>query len=123
VDPLWHVNNVRMMEYYQETRVLFHRALRDEFDLERQPGSRTLVAHQSVDYLLEVKYPDRIRMGIGVLRIGITSYSLGMAMFQNDRGTGLATTVVVHANDSGPAPLPTAFASVLRRNLLPEDAR
>jgi acyl-CoA thioester hydrolase len=123
VDPQWHLNNVRLMEYYQEARMLFLDALKKEFDIGRVEGARTLVAHMSVDYLDEVRYPGAVTLGVGVLRIGTTSYSLGLGLFQNDSCAGISVTVLVHANQSGAAPLPEAWREVLQRNLLPEAAR
>lgn len=123
VDPQWHLNNVRLMEYYQEARVLFHNALKKEFDITRAEGTRTLVAHMSVDYLDEVRYPGEVTLGVGVLRIGTTSYSLGLGLFQNDRCAGIAVAVLVHANQSGTAPLPGPWREILQRKLLPEEAR
>ena len=123
VDPQWHLNNVRLMEYYQEARVLFHDALKNEFDIAKVDGARTLVVHMSVDYLDEVHYPGEVTLGVGVLRIGTTSYSLGLGLFQNDHCAGVAMAVLVHADKSGVAPLPEAWREVLQKNLLPEAAR
>jgi len=51
IDPQWHLNNVRVAEFYQEGRISFNRALSKEFQLEREQGRRILVARQSLDYL------------------------------------------------------------------------
>lgn len=123
VDPQWHLNNVRLMEYYQEGRLLFHQALRSQFRLERETGARILVAHHAVDYLREVTYPGVIRLCMGVLRIGTSSYTLGSALFQNERCAGLAVTVMVNGSETGSAPLPSALADALRSRSLPADAQ
>jgi acyl-CoA thioester hydrolase len=122
VDLQRHLNNVRLMEFYQEGRVLFYRALRDEFQLERVHGLRTLVVHQAVDFLGEVKYPGLVTLAIGVLHVGNTSYTLGLALFQEGRCVGLASTVIVHATQEGAAPLSAQMREVLQKKLLPEDA-
>jgi acyl-CoA thioester hydrolase len=123
IDVQRHLNNVRLMEFYQEARVSFQHALRDEFGLVRTRGSRTLAAHQSVDFLGEVAYPGRVTLGTGVLQVGNSSFALGTAMFQNERCVGLSRTVLVHADQNGPAPLPTSLREALQNKLLPEDAR
>ncbi|MBC7984410.1 MAG: acyl-CoA thioesterase [Candidatus Obscuribacterales bacterium] len=123
IDPQWHLNNVKIAEYYQEGRVSFHRALKQQFDIERGRGSRTLVAHQSMDYLSEIAYPGSVNVGVGVLRIGTTSYTLGLALQQNNRCVGLATAVLVHANAEGPAPLAARWRDILQSKLLPEEAQ
>jgi acyl-CoA thioester hydrolase len=121
VDPQWHLNNVRIAEYYQEGRISFNHALRDQFQLER--GSRTLVARQTMDYLAEVEYPGLITLGVGVSRIGGASLSLALGMFQKGRCVGISDAVLVHANKEGPARLPDRLREVLSTKLLPEDAR
>ncbi len=123
VDPLWHLNNVRLLEFYQESRLLLHAALGSGFDVVPANSSRILVAHQSIDYLQEVKYPSVIRMGVGILKIGTSSYTIAMAMFQNDLCVGLASTVLVYVDQGRPSPLPAALIEPLRKNLLPEHAR
>lgn len=122
VDSQQHLNNVRLMEYYQEGRLLFHHALRSKFSLGREAGGRILVAHHAVDYLREVTYPGVIRLCMGVLRIGTSSYTLGSALFQNERCAGLALTVMVNGSDTGAAPIPAALADALRSKSIPADA-
>jgi acyl-CoA thioester hydrolase len=123
MDPQWHLNNVRIAEYYQEGRVAFNHLLRDEFQLERERGSRTLVARQSIDYLAEVEYPGLITIGVGVSRVGGASFSLALGMFQKDRCVGVSDAVLVHANKEGPTRLPDRLREVLSNKLLPDDAR
>jgi acyl-CoA thioester hydrolase len=123
IDPQWHLNNVRLAEYYQEGRVSFHRSLKHEFDLERVHGTRTLVAHQSIDYLGEVRYPGSVTLGVGIAHVGTSSYSLGLAMFQQDNCIGLSMAVMVHADQRGPTPLPLHLRQILSNRLLPIDAR
>lgn len=119
IDPQWHLNNVRVGEYYQEARVSFFRHFSQDLGYERAAGSRTLVVNQSIDYLSEVTYPGSIVVGIGVSRIGTSSWALAMGMFKADVCVGLSTTVLVHGVADGPAPIPAAFRSLLDRFLLP----
>ena len=123
LDPQMHLNNVRLADYYQEGRVLFYRALQRDFGFEADGESRTLVAHLSIDYLAEVRYPQGVKLGIGVTRIGRSSYSLGLALFQSAQCVGLAVTVMVRTSAQGPIPLPPQLRDILQQKLLPEDAR
>jgi len=123
LDPNRHLNNVRLMEYYQEARVMFHAALHDEFAALAARDGRTLVAHQSIDYLGEVGHPGKVTVGVGVLRVGTSSFTLGLGMFQEGRCTGIAATVIVHSDNAGPSPLPGSLREILKKKLLPEDAR
>lgn len=119
IDPQWHLNNVRVGEYYQEARVSFFRHLSKDLGYERAAGSRTLVVHQSIDYLSEVTYPGSILVGIGVSRIGSSSWSLAMGMFKGETCVGLSATVLVYGLADGSAPIPPAFRALLERFLLP----
>ena len=123
VDPQWHLNNVRIAEFYQEGRISFNRALAKEFHLERADGQRILVARQSIDYLAEVEWPGLVTVGVGVSRIGGASFVLGLAMFQNDRCVGLSESTLVYATKTGPTRVPERLREVLSSKLLPEDAR
>jgi acyl-CoA thioester hydrolase len=119
VDPQWHLNNVRIAEYYQEARLSFFRHLSTDLGYERAPDSRTLIAHQSIDYLSEVTYPGSIVVGLGVSRIGTSSCSLAMGLFKDGTCAGLSTTTLVHGRADGAAPIPPALRALLERFLLP----
>ena len=123
VDPQWHLNNVRIAEFYQEGRISFNRALSKEFQLERQHGHRILVARQTMDYLAEVEWPGLITVGVGVSKIGGASFTLALAMFQNNRCVGISDAILVHATKDGPTRVPERLREVLASKLLPEDAR
>jgi acyl-CoA thioester hydrolase len=123
VDPQWHLNNVRIAEFYQEGRISFNRALAMEHSLQREKGQRILVARQSLDYLAEVEWPGVVTVGVGVTRIGGASFALGLALFQNGRCVGISDATLVYATKEGPARLPERLREVLASKLLPEDAR
>jgi acyl-CoA thioester hydrolase len=123
IDPLWHLNNVRIMELYQEARISFNGVYAREIDPESTRGRRVVVARQSIDYLGEVKWPALITIGVGVSRVGTTSYSLALAMFHKDKCVGVSDAVLVHALDQGPAPIPQALRDALSKKMLPESAR
>jgi len=72
-------------------------------------GERILIAHQSIDYLREGTYPGALEVGVGVLRIGRSSYRYGMAMFQDGACISVSEAVLVYADAHGPAPLPEDY--------------
>jgi acyl-CoA thioester hydrolase len=121
IDPQRHVNNVVVAEYYQESRIAFHRALFGG-QLDRSHAERVQVAHHAMDYLAEIRYPGDVAIGVGVSRIGNSSYALAAGMFQEALCVGLATTVLVHADAQGPAPLPETLRTLLAAKLLPAEA-
>lgn len=122
VDPLWHLNNVRIVELYQEARISFNLALwgGSAFDAR---GRRLLVARQSMDYLGEVQWPGTISIGVGVSHAGNASYSIGLAMFQNGKCVGVSDAVLVYATEQGPAPMPEHMREVLATKMLPQNVR
>jgi acyl-CoA thioester hydrolase len=119
IDPQWHLNNVRVGEYYQEGRVAFFRHLHQTLGYEREPGTRTLVAHQSIDYLAEVTYPGTITIGVGVSKVGTSSWSVAMGMFKDGSCAGLSTTVLVYGTKTGSAPIPGTYRTLLEQHLMP----
>jgi acyl-CoA thioester hydrolase len=119
VDPLWHLNNVRLLELYQEGRTSFNLAIWEGLNLDPRTH-RLLVASQSIDYLHEVEWPDSVTVGIGIARLGNKSYTLGLGMFQRGKCVGVSNTVLVYATDVGPAPLPERLRGALKAKMLPE---
>lgn len=122
VDPLWHLNNVRIVELYQEARISFNLALWGESAFDAR-GRRLLVARQSMDYLGEVQWPGTISIGVGVSHAGNASYSIGLAMFQNGKCVGVSDAVLVYATEQGPAPMPEHMREVLATKMLPQNVR
>ena len=118
VDPLWHLNNVRLVEFYQEARTSFNLALWEGLNLDAR-SHRLLVARQSIDYLGEVEWPGSVSIGAGVAHIGNKSYSIGLGMFQRGRCVGVSDAVLVYATEQGSAPLPEQMRDALRTKMLP----
>jgi acyl-CoA thioester hydrolase len=122
LDSLGHLNNVRIVELYQEARISFNLALWEAANLEVR-SHRVLVARQSVDYVAEVHWPGAICIGVGVSRTGNTSYSVGMAMFQKGECVGVSDTVLVYATAQGAAPIPERLRELLAAKMLPQHGR
>jgi acyl-CoA thioester hydrolase len=119
VDPLWHLNNVRLLELYQEARTSFNLAIWEGLNLDAR-SHRLLVASQSIDYLHEVEWPGSVTLGIGIARLGTKSYSLGLGMFQHGKCVGVSDTVLVYATEAGSSPLPETLRGALKAKILPE---
>ncbi len=83
------------------------------------PGLRLLLARQSIDYIREASYPGNLTVGVGVLRIGNSSYTLGMAMFQDGGCVSVSDAVLVVADARGPISLPEAYRERMQALLLP----
>ncbi len=113
MDALRHLNNVALARIYEEARVRFTTAI--DLHRLRDPGHRTVVAEVGIRYLLQAYYPGLLTAGMGVLRIGRSSYTYGAALFQDGRCVGLGDTRLVYINveDGRPRPLPEALRAVL----------
>jgi len=98
------------------------RHLTHDLGHERPKDTRAWVVHQSIDYLSEVSYPGVVVVGIGVSRIGTSSWSVAMGLFAEGRCAGLSTAVLVHGLDTGPAPIPESQRALLQRFMLPADS-
>jgi acyl-CoA thioester hydrolase len=122
LDTQNHLNNSRLSEFYQEARVSFNARLEREHGLKRPVGSRSLVAHVSIDYLAEISYPHPVTMRVGVSQIGRTSLTLITALFSEGRCAGLARVVLVNSDAQGPSPLIPEWRDILSLYQLPADA-
>jgi acyl-CoA thioester hydrolase len=118
IDPLWHINNVAIAQYFEEARVCAIRAMAADSRIPVAPEERILIARQTVDYLNEGNYPGSLEVGVGVLRIGTTSFVLGMGLFQSERCIAVSEAVMVLANQRGPMPLPDDYRRRLEAQML-----
>lgn len=98
LDPLGHVNNVRMAEIFESGRIMFHRQLGRH---PRDQGLRWLVAAVSLNYVAEAHYPDPVVIASGLGKIGTTSWTILSAAFQNGACVATCDTVMVAQGPEG----------------------
>ncbi len=110
LDFNFHLNNVAVAQLYEEGRVRFNSDLRDRYAIGRP---RYLVARVAIDYIGEGAYPAPVTVTLAALRLGTTSWTAGLALFQDGVCIGLAESVMVLRGESGPAPLPDTLRSAL----------
>jgi acyl-CoA thioester hydrolase len=122
LDTQKHLNNSRLTEFYQEARVSFNGLLEREHGFIRPAGTRSLVAHISIDYLAEVSYPHPVTMRMGVASVGRTSLTLIIALFSEGRCAGIAKVVLVNSDANGPAAITPEWREMLNLYQLPADA-
>lgn len=78
--------------------------------------------HLEVDYRHPIRFGEYLRIEAGVIRIGTTSYTLGVAVYHRDdqslRFQAAVTVVVVDAETMRPTPIPEALRAGLAQHLL-----
>jgi acyl-CoA thioester hydrolase len=81
---------------------------------------RVLLAAQRVDRLAPMRWDGKYRIGLGIRRVGGSSFTYGYGVFCDDRCVALGDTVTVFATEAGPAELPDALRSDLAGMVLDE---
>lgn len=92
-----HLNNVAFAQFFEDARVSFNRKLIFNDDI--HPESRTyrvLVASVEIAYVREGHYGPDATVGIGVKRIGRSSFELGAAVFQEGVCLAVHDSTVVY---------------------------
>lgn len=92
LDLLGHVNNKSYLGYAESARAPFLQALGLWVTDSPQLG---VIVHTAVDFLRELHYPNRLRVGIGTWRIGRSSYALGHGIFCEGQCMALVLTQLV----------------------------
>ena len=105
LDTLGHINNVAIGSFYEEGRAALNRRA-FPYGMRKDHGMRLLIADVHIAYLAEAHYPGDIEVGAGIARIGRSSYTIALALFQNGACVGTCETVLVNTDGSGSAPIP-----------------
>jgi acyl-CoA thioester hydrolase len=100
MDSFAHVNNVVYLRWFESARIAyFERA----GILERMASERVgpILARQTIDYRLPLQYPDTLRVATTVIKLGKTSFTMGLRMRSRAQGRAIAAegeSVVVMMN-------------------------
>lgn len=120
LDTQKHVNNVAVANLHQESRVQFHREAFREF--RKKHGKtvlfRTVLANIEVTYLRETHYPYPVVAGVGIERVGTSSYAIGVSMYQNDECVSTSKAVLVFVKDGEGVPMPEEIRETLNQCLI-----
>lgn len=121
-DIYGHVNNA---VYYQWIDTAVNRVLIDRKTL--IPGKTSVfgvVVENGCRFFAEIAYPDRVEIGISVVRMGNTSIRYELGIFRNDDDVAAAQAHFVHVYVAGetmrPVPVPgnvrAALSDLVREN-------
>ena len=115
MDSEGHLNNVALAAFYEDGRVSFLRGLAGD---DRRGQFRFVIAHLSIGYLAEAHYPGDYDVGLGVAKLGNTSFGVGCGLFIGDACVGVCDTTQVVLGDAGPIAIPLAFRQALESKRL-----
>lgn len=119
MDVQRHLNNSAIVTFYEDTRVNLNQEMFGEELVSGTADFRLLVLETTVRYLREAPYPGTYRIGVGLIRIGGSSYEYGLGLFHGDTCVGLSQTVMVHATETGPTPIPPARRARMEKFAFP----
>ena len=118
-DRQGHINNAVFTTYLETGRVdiLFNTG--ESLAL---PDCEFVIAHLALDFLGEMHWPGTIDIGSRVAAVGRTSITLEQGLFQNDRCSAFAKSVVVQLNTRTrqSTPLSDSARAQLMKFALPE---
>jgi acyl-CoA thioester hydrolase len=109
VDSLQHVNNAVFNTYYEESRLRF---LGKYFEMSKEyyEGRSFVMVRSEVEYLGQIKFPDTILIGTGILRVGNSSIDAFQAIYHSESKKLLSvaktTGVWFDVNKQRPVKLP-----------------
>lgn len=87
-DRIGHVNHLAVGAYFETGRSLFIAEIEER-------GQIFVTASLRIDYLREIHWPDPVRIGTAVGRVGRSSCELIQGLFSNGACVALAATVLV----------------------------
>jgi acyl-CoA thioester hydrolase len=80
MDAYQHVNNTVYLRWCESARIVYF-ARTGLLSRKDQEGVGPILARQSIDYRRPVSYPDTVRVGVGVTRIGGSSFTMGYSVY------------------------------------------
>lgn len=111
LDPNRHINNVAMTAFFEDARVRLDRDMKR--DCQSDTMLLTMIASLHIEFLGETFYPDPVRVHVGYLTVGRSSWTIGALARQNGRDTAFSRAVLVNLADGRPAPIPTHFREAM----------
>ncbi|WP_404325815.1 acyl-CoA thioesterase [Aerophototrophica crusticola] len=108
LDPVGHVNNNAIGVYLETGRLGFH----DEAGVPTLcPHGQPVLRSVATEFLAELHRPAGLRVGVGILAVGNTSWTIGSAVFHGDRciATNRSVLVMIDRQTRRPTPVPDSL--------------
>lgn len=112
-DIMHHVNNVVFSRLFESGRIEFWRKL-GQFPFAKDSG--LILVRVAIDYLRQLHYPDTVKVGTRIKRIGNASVQVRQALFSGKgECCALSESVSAHAHyaDSKSSPIPDKLRKLL----------
>jgi len=118
LDIRGHINNVSIVQYTEDARVAFQMEnVGKEIYLADSP-LRVVVAQMTLHFVSEGFFPEPIEAGVGIARIGTSSYTLVASLFQKGKCIATQDTSMVYVGPSGPIPITAETRQRMQRYLI-----
>lgn len=111
MDSNGHINNVALAAAFEDARVRFDR----ESGLRATGDHRVMIAAAYIDYLAQAHYPKPLRVVVGAVSIGRSSWSLAEVALQDERPVALCRATLVNTDGAKATPFAEAVRAKLAR--------
>lgn len=116
LDMQGHINNVSFAGLFEDARMRFNMQIRSAASMEDlQPEGRFVLVSSNFQFIHEGSYPEPAVIGIGVSKIGNSSYQLACGMFQQQRCVALNDVCIVNSHMSKGLALPDVARTRLQK--------
>jgi acyl-CoA thioester hydrolase len=106
MDANGHLNNLALGSMHENSRATLQATVFPEVYGRTSSLLRIVAASNIVHFLREAHWPAAIETGVGIGRIGTSSFVASTALFIDDACISLCDTVLVLLDDNGPTPIP-----------------
>jgi acyl-CoA thioester hydrolase len=108
-----HLNNVAIESLHEDARAALNARVFPGVHDPRARQLRLVTSQNVVHFLAEAHWPAVIETGVGIGRIGRTSFVASSALFGNGVCISVCDAVLVAVGDDGPVPIPDFARDVL----------
>jgi len=118
LDPNQHVNNAVYASYFETSRVMLVKDLRNGL---MPAGLSWVLVRLDIHYRAELHWPGTIELGLGVSKLGRTSATFSQVVFSEGKcvASATSTTVMVGLESRQPTPLPDEVIARFQTWMLP----
>lgn len=87
MDAFGHVNNVVYLRWFESARIAYFERAGILLDM---PRTGPILGRQDIDYRIPLVYPDSVRVAATMLKLGNTSFTMGMRLRSKANGRAIA---------------------------------